>query len=514
MINISDILATGENSKQQFKERLHHAQDIAAELVAFCNSRGGDLIVGVNDKTSALNPLSYVEVQETTTLLGNIASENIIPAILLNIETLPVQGGSIIVAHVKEGLNKPYRDNKGIAWVKNGADKRKVVDNVEIAEMMTDCGSFAPDEATVAGATLNDLNAQTIKQYLSNKFSKVLDQKQMWGDKLREATLDEVCNEIVRGHDAQTLLRNLRLIRPDGGITVAAMLLFGKYTQRWLPSMTAKCFHYVGNSVGGTVYADRVNDEDIEGNLLHQFEVIMSFFSRNLRYTQKTAEFNQQGAMEIPYASLTELVVNALVHRSLNLHGPIRVFIFDNRVEIHSPGGLPNGLSVEDIKTGVSIPRNNFLFSHAIHLLPYTGAGSGIQRALDLGIDVQFVDKIHEVVTIINRDEVLSEKEIPNPYWEAYIAERKTNQVSNQVSNQVDASKGLDIKVLTGNQRDVYNFCSVPRTAQEILDRLGLTNQSKNKKRYILPLVEMGYLELTNPENKRASNQKYRRVKR
>ena len=63
---------------------------------------------------------------------------------------------------MKEGLNKPYHDNKGIVWVKNGVDKRKVFDNAELAEMMTDCGSFAPDEAGVRDATVNDLDATTI----------------------------------------------------------------------------------------------------------------------------------------------------------------------------------------------------------------------------------------------------------------------------------------------------------------------------------------------------------------
>ena len=146
--------------------------------------------------------------------------------------------------------------------------------------------------------------------------------------------------------------------------------------------MTAKCISFVGNFVGGTQFRDKVNDNDMEGNLLHQFETIMSFFTRNLRTVQVEKEFNSLGQLEIPYTCLVELVVNALVHRSLNWKAPIRIFIFDDRVEIHSPGTLPNGLSVDDIVAGTSMPRNNFLFANAIYLLPYTGAGSGIQRAL------------------------------------------------------------------------------------------------------------------------------------
>lgn len=65
---------------------------------------------------------------------------------------------------------------------------------------------------------------------------------------------------IASGHDGEKLLRNLRFIRPDGKITVAAMLLFGKYTQRWLPVMTAKCICFVGNNLGGTQFRDKVNE--------------------------------------------------------------------------------------------------------------------------------------------------------------------------------------------------------------------------------------------------------------
>lgn len=82
--------------------------------------------------------------------------------------------------------------------------------------------------------------------------------------------------------------------------------------------MTAKCICFVGNSLGGTQFRDKVNDADIEGNLFHQFETIMDFFTRNLRHIQVGDEFNSKGVLEIPYTSLVEFTVNALVHRSLN----------------------------------------------------------------------------------------------------------------------------------------------------------------------------------------------------
>ena len=210
------------------------------------------------------------------------------------------------------------------------------------------------------------------------------------------------------------------------------------------------------------------------------------------------------------------------------MKAPVRIFIFDNRVEIHSPGALPYGLTIDDIKAGTSMPRNMFLFNNAIYLLPYTGVGSGIIRALDEDINVTFMnnDKAQEFVITVWREE-------------SNQVEGESNQVGNQVeekSNQVEDSdtrlrqSGIDLDTsendldtqlrhsdtpkvsLSNKQRDIVNFCSVPRTTKEILDRIGVSMHSKNRERYITSLVAAGYLQMTNPENPTASNQKYKKV--
>ena len=535
-------IKAGEVSGMQFKERILDKYDIACELVAFSNSHGGKLVVGIKDKTGGTNALSYSEVQETTNLLSDIASENVVPSILIKIDTVDVEDGNLVVATVKEGLNKPYHDNKGIVWVKNGADKRKVFDNAELAEMMTDCGSFAPDEAGVRDATVNDLDATTIKQFLGNRFERVLEKKGLTGDAFNEASLDMICSAIAKGHDCEKILRNLRFIRPDGTLTVAAMLLFGKYTQRWMPMMTAKCICFAGNSVGSKVFRDKVNDADMEGNLLHQYDTIMDFFTRNLHNVQVGEEFNSMGKLEIPYTSLVEFTVNSLVHRSLNMKAPVRIFIFDNRVEIHSPGALPNGLTIDDIKAGTSMPRNTFLFNNAIYLLPYTGVGSGITRALDEDVNVTFMnnDKAQEFVITVWREESNEVEEKSNQVEEKsnqvqdsdtrlrhsgtdlYTSENDLDTRLRHSGTDLDTSENdLDTQLrhsdtpkvsLSNKQRDIVNFCSVPRTTKEILDRIGVSMHSKNRERYITSLVAAGYLQMTNPENPTASNQKYKKV--
>ena len=183
---------------------------------------------------------------------------------------------------------------------------------------------------------------------------------------------------------------------------------------------------------------------------------------------------------------------------------------------------------LKQINAGTSMPRNMFLFNNAPYLLPYTGVGSGITRALDEDINVTFMnnDKAQEFVITVWRGE-------------SSQVEGKSNQVGTQVeqkSNQVQDSdtrlrhSGTDLDTsendldtqlrhsdtpkvsLSNKQRDIVNFCSVPRTTKEILDRIGVSMHSKNRERYITSLVAAGYLQMTNPENPTASNQKYKKV--
>ena len=238
--------------------------------------------------------------------------------------------------------------------------------------------------------------------------------------------------------------------------------------------------------------------------------------------------------------------------------------IFDNRVEIHSPGALPNGLTIDDIKAGTSMPRNMFLFNNAIYLLPYTGVGSGITRALDEDVNVTFMnnDKAQEFVITVWRGEGNQVEGESNQVGNQ--VEQKSNQVEDHNTglrhsdtdhdtrlrhsgtdlntsendldtrlrhsgtdldtseNDLDTSENdLDTRLrhsdtpkvsLSNKQRDIVNFCSVPRTTKEILDRIGVSMHSKNRERYITSLVAAGYLQMTNPENPTASNQKYKKV--
>ena len=479
-----------EQTSVQFKERLtkESKSEVAAEMVAMSNTRGGKIIIGVDDKTGRVNPLSYTETQDTTELLGNLATQNVIPSILLDIINVPAEGGALVVATIKQGLNKPYHDNNGVVWVKQGADKRKVFDNAELIAMLADNGQMHPDALPVRGTTIKDLNMAVVKEYLAKRFAPVLSLQNLSVEELHKMSAEDVAKAIGAEQTVENILKNVGLILSDGTLTVAAVVLMGEYPQRWLPVFTARCISYIGNSIGGSEFRDK-SGSDADGNAVHLYKYIMTFLMRNLRRKQVEADFNSPGELEVSTTTLSEVVVNCILHRSYAASAPLRIFIFDNRIEIHSPGLLPQGITVEDATHGVSSPRNELLFSNGIHLLPYTGAGSGLTRAKFYTPDIKF-----------ENDERL--KEFVVTIW------RDSGEADGGANGGVER---VPYHLLTGQQKNIIQYCSIPRSAREILTHIGYRYHSDIVANVIRPLVRMEYLEYTIPDKPNSPNQKYRK---
>ena len=230
--------------------------------------------------------------------------------------------------------------------------------------------------------------------------------KKLTYEQMEDSSADELVGIAVPGMTVEHLFKNFGLIRPDNGITYAAMLLFGRHPQRWLPTATIKCVSFIGNSQGGTEFRDKMDDAEADGGLLVQYNAMMSFLKRNLRNVQVEPDFNSLGQLEIPIGALSEICSNALLHRSYGREAPVRLFIFDNRVEIHSPGILPGGLQIEDVLMETSFPRNKMIFTQGAFLLPYTGVGSGFIRVreLDDKIEVLNDEKRKEVIVTFWRE--------------------------------------------------------------------------------------------------------------
>lgn len=505
---------TAEQTKVQFKERVtrENKYDVSCEMVAQSNYRGGMIVVGIDDKTGRINPLSFQEVQETTNLLGSLASEGVVPQILLDIENVQMDGGVIVVATIKQGKNKPYRDSKGIVWVKQGADKRKVFDNAELIAMLMENGQMHPDSMPIKGTSIKDLDENTVRDYLLSRFRSDYERQQLPITELKHKSLAEIADIISQTPEG--ILKNNGLIMEDGTLTLAALMLMGKYPQRWLPAFTVRCISFVGNSIGGTEFRDK-SGNDADGNAVHMYNYIISFLTRNLRHKQVEKDFNSPGELEVSMTSLSEIVANGILHRSYVIEAPLRVFIFDNRIEIHSPGLLPEGVNLENILHGASVPRNKLLFNHGINLLPYTGAGSGITRALKFTPDIKFVndETLNEFVVTMEREGV-NDRDNDRDDRDKSLENSDLKKIGKQGNDRDDRVKhaGVSYKALDGTQKNIIQFCSIPRSAREILEHIGYSYHPTHIAKFIKPLLELGFIEMTEPDKPNSKNQKYRKV--
>jgi predicted HTH transcriptional regulator len=358
-IELLDIINDKETSTVQFKREITHNDAMAAEIVAMANSLGGMILLGVADKTGEIVGVDLnSKINER---LANIATHNVKPPIYIQTEMVTIEKEApvkILVVHIPHNPKQIYKDNYGAIWVKQGSDKRRVTDDFEILRLYQKSGNLLADEMEVYDTSIDDVNKWRFDEYFKKEFGQTYEEKGL--------TYEEALK-------AKRVLRNAQL-------TLAGLLFFGKDPQSIKPAFTIKAVSYFGNSIESNDY--RSKPVDLKGSIPELFDGAIKFLKLSLHYLQAGQGFNSIGKLEVSEIALIELVQNALVHRDYFKNSPIRLLIFDNRIEIISPGKLPNSLTVEDIKFGNPVIRNNQLVAFSTHTLPFSGLGSGIKRAL------------------------------------------------------------------------------------------------------------------------------------
>jgi len=374
-IELIELIARGEDGRTQFKQGqdVTNARSLAGEMAAFANSKGGRILIGVDDAGSVTG-LSPEDIRRINQLISNTATDCVRPSINPETENISVGGKLVIVVTVPEGISKPYADNEGVFWVKSGADKRRVTSREEVQRMLQSADLVHADEVPVERTTSEDIDLEHFGAFFEKQYGESLD------DSLDKA-----------GISLGQLLNNLGLAR-DATLNLAGLMLFGRNPQRYRPAFVIKAVSFVGNDPAGDKYRD---SQDTDGCLRDLYKETISFLTRNLRRVQDGKGFNTEGDLEVSHAALEELVVNMLLHRDYFVSAPWRVFMFDNRIELISPGALPNNLTVENIRNGVSNIRNPLIASFATKELPYRGIGTGIRRALAAVPDLE-LESDHE----------------------------------------------------------------------------------------------------------------------
>ena len=361
-------LLLGEDSARQFKVDVKNAESLASEMAAFANSEGGVIYLGVADDGS-MQGLSREDVSRVNQLISNAASHLVRSPLAVQTENVALENGRIvIILRVPKGLDKPYFDKNGVIWLKCGADKRRINSKEELRRFFQITDQFHADELpTKAG--IDQLDRIRFRDFLRDR---------------HEQEYPEDPEQRIR------LLQNMNLSTDKGVLNLAGLLLFAEQPERFKPQFIVKAIRYPGNDIHTSTYLDT---EDYVGPLSKIYNDALAFILRNLHKVQAGRGINAPGVPEIPPVVFEELLVNALIHRDYLISAPIRLFVFDNRIEIISPGHLPNNLTVEKIRAGNSNLRNPILASYvAKGLLPYRGLGSGIKRALEAWPDIAFTD--------------------------------------------------------------------------------------------------------------------------
>ena len=356
-------IAGGEQTTRQFKVDVTSPAKLAAEMVAFSNSEGGKLFIGVDDK-GVIVGLSDADVRRLNLMVSDVCSQHVRPAINAITENVVTDRGTIMVVSVPQGLNRPYQDKDGTFWVKSGSDKRKATSREELQRMFQAASLVHADEVCVRDTTEDDIDTTYFLGFVNRRFGS------------------------VDGQHLGLLLKNLNL--GDGiRVNTTGLLLFGRNPSRKLPMFIVKAGAFPGKDLVGERYDDST---DISGRLADVYAQTVNFIMGNIYHGQAEQGVNSLGEPEIPRIVFEELVANALIHRDYFVSAPVRVFVFSDRVEIISPGHLPNNLTVDNIRLGNTNARNPVLASFANHIIPYRGYGGGIMRAYAAYPAIELVD--------------------------------------------------------------------------------------------------------------------------
>ncbi|MBU1487571.1 putative DNA binding domain-containing protein [bacterium] len=379
---LTEIIEKGEDSFTEFKEERVHPDDLAAGIVAFANTEGGNLMIGVSDDGKIVG---VSDLDKEMQRIDNICANNCEPTIYAAVCKLIIEDKKILIVKIPKGPQRPYRTNRGVHYIRT-ASGRRIAGPGELALIHQASGALYYDELPVANTSIKDIRPEYFEEFL----------ERFLGNNIENL-----------GIKAEDLLKNMRILTSYEGdlvTTIGGLLFFGKKPEHHLPYCKVTIVRFFGNDIGETF-----EKKDIEGRLIDQIERAEIILKDYLRSKTKIEGFKkEEPCFEIPIESLREAVINAVAHRNYQLPSQIRIFIFDNRIEIKSPGKLPNTLTIANIKLGFPLHRNPLIVSFLAKEHRMTEIGTGIPRMIRLikehtGREPDFEERDHEFIVRIRR---------------------------------------------------------------------------------------------------------------
>ncbi len=366
-----EIISNGENSGVEFKRDLPQTHDLAKELVAFSNLEGGMVLLGVDDDGTIVG-LTHDGLEEW---VMNVCRDKIRPPIIPYFEVVRDlrPGVDVAVVRVPRGLHTHCRwhRNGHTYYIRVGTQSREAAPE-ELARLFQQRGAVRADVRPISGSTVDDLDRRRLRDYFA---------------RVRQQDIPD------NGDEAgwRTLLVNTQIMVEESA-SLSGLLLFGTVPNRFLPQAGIDAAAFPGPEKD---YASRerkalrgpmvplmdTQEEIIEAGLVEQ---AVEFVKRN---TSATARL-EGGARRVertlyPDEAIREAAVNALIHRDYLLaYTDIELALYSDRLEIVSPGKLPNGVTPERMRTGIRVMRNPLLQEVMGHYGYLEHMGMGVPRKI------------------------------------------------------------------------------------------------------------------------------------
>ncbi len=355
MLTIEEILKSNEGKTLEFKESLQSLQGIIKTIVAFANTAGGTIVIGVEDKTKKIvgvdNPLAEEE------RLASAINDSIAPLLMPDIETRLIRKKELMLITVPH-VSGPYYlksvgQEKG-TYVRLGSTNR-VVDTDTLIALKNFARNIYFDEQPHVQGNVADLDWDAMKD-LFHRHHK------------------DITPHNARGMGLTTTY-GTKVVPSFGG-----MILFGINRTKLFPEAIIRCARFLGFDKGASI----LDQATIESYLPLALEEALKFIQRNTRLGAEIKGLVRKDIPEYPLVALREIITNAIVHADYAIKGVfISIAIFDDRVEITNPGGLPFGFTMERALAGSSRIRNRVIAKVFYHLKWIEQWGSGLRRIVN-----------------------------------------------------------------------------------------------------------------------------------
>ena len=453
---IEEILK-GENEKIEFKENAKTNAYIKT-AVAFANGNGGKIVFGVKDNGEIAGVENEFEVMDG---IINAISDSCYPMIVPNISLHTLENKTIILVEIEGGKKKPYYlKSKGMqkgSYIRSGATTRIIEEDYVLKELVLEGENKYFDQQVCHGESVSD---EEIEKFCE------------WLEKLarKNSENDTEIRKITRN----TLLSWKVLEEKNGRIfpTNAYILLSGK--KNWEVSRKIQCGVFKGET--RSIFVDK---KEFEGSIIMQLEKAYQYVLEKINLGSDIVGIYRVDKYEIPPKSIREVIANAVIHRSYLEPNDIQVALYDNRLEITSPGMLLSGVNVKRMKEGYSKLRNRAIASVFAYVNIIEKWGSGIPRIMDEIREYGLQEP--EFIAFENDFRV-------NIYRKSYNTTQSTQgSTQNRINTTQDISEKekLDIKNLTETDKTIINtIINNPEMSQkQIADNL---NWTVNKVKYYM----------------------------